>query len=399
MTRLSLPVRFALFYGAIFLALGVYLPFWPVWLADRGLDESQVGLLLALGLWMKVATGPFLGHLADRRRNRRGVLIVLTSTSVLAFAGFPLVESFLALLALQLFWSVLFNAQIPIGESHAFSTVRARGLDYGRVRLWGSLTFMLGALTAGELLTGRDPDLIHWLVLGGLVATVFGALVLPRDRELAASDTAAGDNADPADHKGELRTLLRHRPFLLFLIAAGLFQGSHAVYYGFSALHWRAAGLSESAVGWLWALGVLAEILLFYLSARLLRRVPALGLLCVAGLSGILRWSLLAVSTDPAVLIAAQVLHAGTFGAAHLGAMQFLSETAPARLAATAQSVYSAVSGGIVMGLSMLLAGRLYEWGQGQAFWAMAGLCIAGLLFLALAQSAHRRRRTKASAA
>ena len=81
MTRLPVATRFALFYGAIFLALGVFLPFWPVWLADRGLSESQVGLLLALGLWAKVATGPLFGHLADRRRNRRGRWRIFKSTA------------------------------------------------------------------------------------------------------------------------------------------------------------------------------------------------------------------------------------------------------------------------------------------------------------------------------
>lgn len=392
MNSIPLAARFALFHGAIFLALGVYLPFWPVWLADRGLSESQVGLLLAAGLWVKVATGPLFGYLADRRGNRRGVLIGLAVASVAVFAGFPLVEGFAALLIAQLLWSGVFNAQIPIGESHTVATVREQGLDYGRVRLWGSLTFIAGTLLAGELLTGHDASLIHWLVLAGLAATVPGAVALPRDRTPSGPDKAPESSA-PESQGRTPRALLADPRFLLFLLAAGLFQGSHAVYYGFSALHWQAAGLSESAVGWLWAAGVLAEVCLFFVSARLFRHLPALGLLALAGLAGLVRWTLFAETTDPTLLLLGQILHAGTFGAAHLGAMRFLSAEAPHRLAATAQAVYAAVSGGIVMGLSLLLAGRLFEAFAGQAFLAMAGLSLAGLAVLALAARAKNRSK------
>lgn len=397
MNAIPLAARFALFHGAIFLALGVYLPFWPMWLADRGLSESQVGLLLAAGLWAKVATGPLFGYLADRRGNRRGVLIGLAVASVAVFAGFPLVEGFAALLIAQFLWSGAFNAQIPIGESHSLAAVREQGLDYGRVRLWGSLTFVAGTLLAGELLTGRDASLIHWLVLAGLTATVPGAVALPRDRPPADPDNAPESGAPESSAPGSSalgpngrppRAALAHPRFLLFLLAAGLFQGSHAVYYGFSALHWQAAGLGESAVGRLWAAGVLAEVCLFFASARLFRRLPALGLLALAGLAGLVRWTLFAETTDPTLLLLGQILHAGTFGAAHLGAMRFLSAEAPRRLAATAQAVHAAVSGGIVMGLSLLLAGRLFEAFAGQAFLAMAGLSLAGLAVLALAARA-----------
>jgi len=154
---------------------------------------------------------------------------------------------------------------------------------------------------------------------------------------------------------------------------------SHAVYYAFSALHWRAAGLTSAAVGWLWAEGVIAEVVLFAVAGAVVARVGALRLMALAGVCGIVRWIVLGATTDLTALIAVQALHAGTFGAAHLGAMHFLARNAPAGLAASAQALYSAVSGGFAIGLAMLASGWLYTELGGRAFFPMAAMSAAGL--------------------
>ncbi len=360
--------RYAAFYGAVFLVVGIYLPFWPVFLKSRGLDAAEIGLIFALASWLRIVTTPTIAQIADRSGRAKATLVTLAALSLIVFTGFFEARGFWPVLLVMLPAAVCFQPMIPLAESQTMAAVLRERLDYGRIRLWGSLSFILGTLGAGFLITGRAPELVLYLVLGALALTVLAALALPGRRETPQEAARTSPLA-----------LLRNRRFLLFLGTASLLQASHAAYYGFSALHWQAAGLSEATIGWLWAEGVIAEVLLFALGGAVVARARPSALLALAALAGVLRWSALAASTDLALLVAAQALHGLTFGAAHLGAMHFLARTAPPGLAATAQSLYSAVSGSIAMGLAMLLAGVLYEAVAGQAFLAMAALSAFGL--------------------
>ena len=369
MTALSQSLRYSSYYGAVFLALGVYLPFWPLWLDSQGLTASQIGLVLAVASWARVVGTPLVGRLADASGRTHATMVGLAIASAALFALFFGVSGFWAILILHLAWALAFNPLIPLGESRAMAAVRSAGLDYGRMRLWGSLTFILGSLAAGEAIDWQGPGAVLILVLLALLASVVAAIALPR-----------AVAARPATGAPRWRSLLADRGFLLFLMAAGLMQASHAAYYGFSALHWRAAGLGEVAIGWLWAEGVIAEILLFVVAARLIARLGPLRLFMLAGAAGVLRWTLLWATSEPALLIVAQALHALTFGAAHLGAMHFIAARTPEGLSASAQTLYSAFSGGLMMGASLWLSGRIYAAEGATAFLVMAGLSAAGLL-------------------
>ena len=364
-----LALRYAAFYGAVFLVVGIYQPFWPVFLKSRGLSAAEIGLVFALTSWIRIVTTPVIAQIADRSGRTKATLVALAALCLVIFTGFFEARGFWPILLVMLPAAVCFQPMIPLAESQTMAAVLRDRLDYGRIRLWGSLAFILSTIGAGTLITGRAPELVFYLVLGALALTLLAALALP---------------AAPARrHEGAPLTplnLLRDRRFLLFLGAASLNQASHAVYYGFSALHWKAAGLSEATIGWLWAEGVAVEVLLFAFSGRVMARASPATLLALAALAGMLRWTLLATSTDLALLIAVQALHALTFGAAHLGAMHFLARAAPPGLAATAQSLYSALSSGVAMGLAMLLAGALYEAAAGRAFLAMTVLSTAGLI-------------------
>ena len=364
-----LSTRYAAFYGAFFLTFGVYLPFWPVWLAHRGLTPEQIGVVLAVGSWVKVLGIPAVAQIADRSGRPKITLVVVAALTVLSVAAYLPAQGFWAILGVTVVAAILSQSMNPLAESLTMAAVVRERLDYGRIRLWGSLAFILGTVGAGRLLTGRDGELILLLVLAGFALTLVAVLLYPDQRPPRAS---AGWR--------RVTTLLSNRRFVVFLIAASLLQASHAVYYGFSALHWKAAGLSETAIGWLWAEGVIAEVLLFAVSGAAVARLGPAGLLIAAGAAGVLRWVVLGTSTDLAALVAVQGLHAATFGAVHLGAMHFIARSAPAGLAATAQAAYAAVSGGIAMGLAMLFAGGLYEAFGGGAFHAMAALCAIGAL-------------------
>ncbi len=163
-----------------------------------------------------------------------------------------------------------------------------------------------------------------------------------------------------------------------FITAAALIQASHAVYYGFGTLNWKAQGYSENVIGWLWAEGVAAEIVLFAFGARLIRRFGPVRLIALGGLAGALRWSVTGVSDDLLVLIAMQALHGFTFGATHLGAIYFIARRMPQALSASAQGLYSSVVMGLALGAASLAAGKLYALYGSGAYQAMALLAAAG---------------------
>jgi PPP family 3-phenylpropionic acid transporter len=175
-----------------------------------------------------------------------------------------------------------------------------------------------------------------------------------------------------------LRDLLRNPAFLAVVGAAALVQGGHALYYGFSTLEWRAAGISGPVIGVLWALGVLAEIVLFALSGRLPAALPSTALLAIGAGGAVLRWTAMAFDPPVAALPVLQLLHAASFGATHLGTMGFLARAVPRGFAATAQGAVGTASG-IVMALATALSGVLYAGAGSLAYLAMAAMALAGL--------------------
>jgi PPP family 3-phenylpropionic acid transporter len=368
-----LAARLALFYGAFFAAVGIHLPFWPVWLEARGLSPTEIGYVLAAAFWPRIVTSILIPVLAERAGARRGPMILMAGATLLGFALFGLARDFAALLVLSLITGASWAAILPLGEALVLGEAKRRQLSYGRLRLWGSITFILGAVGGGEWLGHAGPEVILWSLVGAIAGTLAACLLLPEER-------AFRQPSGPLD----LRRLVRQPGFLAFAAAAGLIQVSHAVYYGFATLHWRAAGHSELVIGLLWAEGVVAEVALFAGASALLRRLEPLQLLALAGGLTALRWGLSALSTELAVLIPAQALHAASFGAVHLAVMHHLRDRAPPELHATAQGFYAAIGTALPFGLLTPVAGWLFGIAGGAAFWPMAALALAGTTLAAV---------------
>lgn len=372
----GMALRLAALYGAYFTVAGIYLPFWPVWLAFREMSATEIGLLLAVGSVVKIAANLIFARIADSTGRVKNVIVALGLASVLTLAAFGLVQGFVAFFILAVLVGCVFSPIMPLTESVALRQARAGRIDYGRVRLWGSITFMVITVIAGWLIGEAGPGVIHTLVVGAAIATFLACLTLPAD----------GAPMPPL-RKGAALALARNPVFLLFLGAAAAAQASHAVYYGFSALHWRDAGLSETVIGLLWAEGVIAEIVLFIYGTRVTARFGPVGLLVLAGAAGVLRWGVSAETASLPVLAIMQLLHAVTFGAAHLGAMAFLTRAVPEALSATAQSLYAGMVSGVAFGLAMPLAGFLYGRYGGGAFHLSVMLSVlATLVALRLAK-------------
>ena len=363
-----MAIRLALFYAAVFLFVGVSLPFWPVWLTAKGLSATEIGLLITAGTWVRIAAPPIAAHFADRKGRRRGVLILLAGASLAFHLLFLVAEGFAALLAVSILAAIAFTPIIPMGENMTLLASRDRGLDYARVRLWGSIAFIVGAIAGGRFVGGAGADAILWLVLGTLALTVLATAAMPET------------GSPPARHRVPVAALLSDPSMIVFLVTASLIQASHAAAYGFATLAWRASGIDDDVIGLLWAEGVLAEIVLFALGGGLAARLGPARLLAIGAVAGIVRWVGFATEPGLGLLVVLQALHALTFGAAHLGAMLYLVRAIPPEHSASAQALYSGAAMGLVMGGATILAGALYDDVGAGAFHAMAAMSAAGLL-------------------
>ncbi len=370
--------RMALFYAALFAGPGVILPFLPLFLATRGLSPADVGIALGASQVGRLVAAPILGRLADSSGQRRRVAIASSLAGALA-AGLMLGRGGKAWLIGAVVLLAIANAPLlPIADATALRLGETGEGDFGKLRACGSLSFLIATGLGGVAVGSGGPGLVPWIVLASQLWTVAASAGLP-DTGLAAAPGWRGVGA-----------LLRRRAFLLLLVASGLIQGSHALYYAFSALHWRAAGHSAATVGALWVLGIAVEILLLT-GGRLVFRLGPAGLLASGGLAAVVRWTGTALSDDLLALAFLQPLHAASFAMTMLGAAGVIARTVPPERGATAQSLHASLGPGLATAVLTPFSGVLYGRVGGRSFFAMAAVAAVGLALVApLARALNR---------
>ena len=366
--KIGFAPRLAALYAAYFIVAGIQMPFFPVWLQAKGLDPGSIGLVLAMPMWLRMLAIPLVTRQADRRDALRAALILTGCLSVAGYVLVGLAEGAGAILLAYALASLAFTPIMPLAETYAFKGLSARGRAYGPVRLWGSMTFILGTFAAGYAADVIPARHLIWLIVAASALTALSACTLA-----PLSSPAPGASEQHSARK----RLLRDTAFLAVLAAASLIQASHAVFYGFSALEWRAAGLEGTVIAALWGLGVIAEIVLFAFSGRLPAFFQPIVLLMVGSAGATLRWAGMALDPPTAILPWLQLLHALSFGATHLGALTYLARNTPAGQSATAQG-YLSIALGAAMAGSMALSGVLYAAFGNRAYAAMALAAIAG---------------------
>ena len=364
----GLVPRLAIFYAALFVLLGIQMPFFPVWLEAKGVDAGMIGIVLSAPIVARLLAVPVFMRAADRRDAVRAALIVCGFAAVAGYTLVGLSAGAVLILVAYALTSLATTPQMPLAETYALKELTARKRAYGPVRLWGSFAFIAGNFVAGfaaDVIPARD---LIWLIVEASVLIALAALALPPMTPRAVAPSAPA----PARQK-----LLRDRPFVAVVAAASLIQASHAMYYGFSAVQWSAAGFDGTVIAALWALGVAAEIVLFALQSRLPPFFEPTMLLLTGACGGMLRWIGMAFDPPAFMLAVLQLLHALSFGATHLGALMFLARHAPPAQAATAQG-YLAIASGVAMAGAMALSGVLYRDFGSAAYAAMALMAIAG---------------------
>ena len=378
--KFGFATRLAALYAALFILGGIQLPFLPVWLKAKGLDAATIGLVLAAPMLVRVLAIPLAARTADRHDALRLGIIVTSCTSVFGYALVGLASGATAILIAYALASLAFTPVMPLAETYALKGLAARGRAYGPVRLWGSAAFILGTFAAGFAADTIPARHLIWLIVAASIVSALAAFAL--------APLSTG-TPGPSEQQPLRKSLLRDPSFIAMLAAASLIQASHAVYYGFSTLEWRAAGLDGTTIAALWGLGVIAEIVLFAVSGRLPPFFQPGVMLLIGAAGATLRWSAMALDPAAAWLPVLQLLHALSFGATHLGALTFLARTTPPGQGATAQG-YLAIAMGAAMAGAMGLSGVLYEAFGSLAYAAMALAAIAGGACAFVAQRARR---------
>lgn len=376
--RSAIVTRLSGAWAAWGLSGGIYTPFFGAWLAWKGESPEQIGLLLSAGMLLRVIVPPITGIIADARNDRRSVMIVLIGLTFLGYLALNWAMTPLQIFVCAVLANVTGSAASPLFDSVSTRLAERFGFDYGHVKRWNSITFAVVNLLSGLAVERWGlVVLAPWLTVS-LALTLAALWLLP---------------STPRRHKtgqlgirlratfAEARELIGSAAFLLFLIAASFDQASHAFYYGYGGLHWRALGYSGALIGAIWPLGVVAEAMLFSVSLQLFRAVGPTRLLLLGGIGCVVRWGILAFDPPLALVIFAQLLHGASYALAHLGAMYFILKAVPPRLSATAQSLYAVMSNGIVMGLATYASGPLYALYGGRTYLLMAAMGGVSILF------------------
>lgn len=368
--------RLSLMYFAIFSFVGVHMPFWPVWLKSRGIDAAGIAALTALSFALKIVVTPWVSKRVDISGRKREAVIWLAFGLLAGCLLFNFTHGFIQILLLTTLAFASWSPIMSLVESITMVNAKACKLDYGRIRIWGSISFMVVAIFSGRLLAGFGEPVLLWSVIVAAALLFSAALLLPRTPPSAARPVGSLLPSTPP--AAGSRPFVRSKWFLGFMMSAILIQGSHAAYYTFASIHWRDIGLHDETVGLLWGISLAAEIAFFAFGRPIVDRIGPINVIVLGGLAAALRWVFIGATADPFLLVPAQLLHALSFGASHFAAVRLISDRVDDSLSATGQGLYSAYVMGLGMGVFVLSSGPLYTAFGQHSFYLMSLVAAVG---------------------
>jgi PPP family 3-phenylpropionic acid transporter len=329
--------RLSGFYFFYFATLGVLVPYWGLYLQSVGFTPVDIGNLIAILMFSRIVAPMVWGWIADHRESRMAVVRLASFLTIVTFSGAFLGSSFWWLAAVMLLFSFFWHASLPLLEVFVMRHTASRPGAYGRVRMWGSIGFIVAVTALGPVIDARGP----WWVLPALLTMMLGiglfSLTLPESEMKGA-----------VEHPGSFRQALLRPEVFAFLLACLLMQISHGPYYTFYSIYLEGFGYSKTLIGLLWAFAVLCEIGVFLVIQRLLASVALRAVLIASFFLAAVRWLLIGHYPESlAVLVLAQTLHAATFGSFHATAMQLVHRFFTGKHQHRGQAIYGSLSFGI----------------------------------------------------
>jgi PPP family 3-phenylpropionic acid transporter len=380
------------YYLVSFAALGAYLPYFPRWLEARGIQGLRLSVIAAMLPIMGLAAPPVFGFVADALHLRGWLLRIACAGALCAFvvvggsalAGAPL--GFWGLVPALAGFAFFRSPMVMMADVLALEEAATGVTTYGRIRLWGSLGFLLAAMAAGRFVDADDLTVLPCAI----AASLAGALVITLALPARPRGEITRDRVRERMQAAKVRELLRAPDFRLFLLTSFLSQVAHSAYDLGYTLHLRDLGVSGGAIGAAWAIGVVAEIVLMVWAAPLFGRTPAPALLVLGVAGASLRWGLIALVRSEVLLFALQPLHALSFGVVWLASVSYSKDRAAPEILATSQGLFVAATGvGSIVGI--FAWGPLYQQAGGRTMFGMASAFAAAATLSALAFRARAR--------
>jgi PPP family 3-phenylpropionic acid transporter len=359
-----LAAQYFVYFGGV----GIFLPYFNLYCYHLGFSGTQIGTLSALRSVVLVLLPLAWGALADHFQARRGLFILCNLGSALLWSFILGVDSFGTMAAVIVGHTLFYAPLVSFLEAITIETLGAEKQRYGHMRVWGSIAFILVVLVLGRFLERQPLSWVVILILAGLIIQTLLAFWIPATP--VSSERRFGDG---------FRQLLTPR-VIVFLAAAFLMLVSHGAYYGFFSIHLEELGLSRGFIGTAWALAATAEIFVMLNSNRILTTFSYPGLLRFSFVMAIVRWLLLWQLTSASAIIAAQVLHAFTYGSFHIASILYMDQLAPPGVKTLGQAINNAVTYGLGLMVGFFLSGWGYELlgGTHTLFLASGGVALVG---------------------
>ncbi|MES2830771.1 MAG: MFS transporter [Pseudomonadota bacterium] len=374
-TRPEQAFNFGFFLFAYYGYIGIFTPYASLFFAGRGLTAPQIGVLMSLTQVMRIFGPNLWGWVSDHTGQRVGVLRLTALAATISFSGMFFGQTFAQFFLVTMLVNMFISAQGPLSEALMLSSMRGDLTHYGRLRLWGSVGFICAVTVGGEILDAQGVETLPWMAW-----TTLGLVLLASLRIRERSGTG------PSRALPSMVTILRQREVTAFFTSSFLMIAAHAAVYVFLSLHLSQLGYSNTTIGMLWSLGVLAEIGFFYYQAPLFRRFGVRTLLLASLLIAVARFLILGFQAQSlAWLLIAQILHAATFGTHHSASVMRMQNWFAGPLQASGQALYISISYGLGGTAGGLLMSVFWDrFGPVSVFVVAAILALLGLVAAAL---------------
>lgn len=351
------------------------MPYWGLYLQSEQFSPADIGILMSLFQISRIFAPNCWGWLADHTGKRVTWIKLTALLGLIGFAAVFWAQGFWALFFVMAALSLFTSSTLPLSESLTLAHLATTNGHYSRIRMWGSLGFIVAAVILGYAIDIIGIKSLLWFLLMVQITLFLLSFKLPE------AVIAPHEN----DHFS-IWQVVKQPNVIALLIGCALMVTAHGVLYNFYSIYLAEHGYSKGMIGLLWALGVVCEIIIFMLMPKIMARFTLKTILLVSLSLAVLRFSLLGIAPDHLpLLLLAQALHAFTFGSFHAASVEMISHFFNGRHQARGQAIYNSVAYGVGGTIGGLAGGYALQYLGGQyTFMLAAAFPLLGFLVIAL---------------
>ncbi|MEI7757733.1 MAG: MFS transporter [Bacteroidota bacterium] len=360
----NLHWRLSRFYFFYYFFVGSFVPYWGIYLQSENFSPSSIGILLSLFQISRIVAPNFWGWLADHTGYRVKWIKLTSFLGLIGFIGVFWAKGFFWIFLVMSALSLFTSSTLPLAESLTLAHLATTDGHYSRIRLWGSIGFIVASLFLGYLIDFQGINILLWILLIAQAIIFFLSNTIPETQDI--------------QHKTNdlsIWKIIKTPSVIALLVGCTLMVSAHGVLYNFYSIYLKDHGYSSGTIGWLWAVGVICEILIFMAMPKILQRFSLKAILLMSLFLGVIRFILIGVSPDHLYLLfIAQMFHAATFGSFHAASIEVIAYYFKGRNQTRGQAIYNSVAYGIGGTIGGLGGGYLIQYLGGQLGFMIAAI-------------------------